>query len=248
MDAMAGHVVESLRQARHVVVLTGAGVSAESGLPTFRDALTGLWARYRAEELATPEAFERNPGLVWSWYRMRREAALHAAPNPAHVALARLETLVPRLTLITQNVDGLHRRAGSRGVVELHGDITRVRCSREGTPVETWEESETGDPPRCEQCGAFLRPDVVWFGESLPENGLRLAWSAAGECDLFLSVGTSNLVEPAASLPWTAAGSGATVAVVNTSMVGQRGGPGIHHLCGKAAEVLPGLLEAAWPA
>jgi NAD-dependent deacetylase len=248
MDAMAGHVVESLRQARHVVVLTGAGVSAESGLPTFRDALTGLWARYRPEELATPEAFERNPGLVWSWYRMRREAALRAAPNPAHIALARLETLVPRLTLITQNVDGLHRRAGSRGVVELHGDITRVRCSREGTPVETWEEPDTGDPPRCEQCGAFLRPDVVWFGGSLPENGLRLAWSAAGECDLFLSVGTSNLVEPAASLPWTAAGSGATVAVVNTSMVGQRGGPGIHHLCGKAAEVLPGLLEVAWPA
>jgi NAD-dependent deacetylase len=248
MDAMAGHVVESLRQARHVVVLTGAGVSADSGLPTFRDALTGLWARYRPEELATPEAFERNPGLVWAWYRMRRETALRAAPNPAHLALARLETLVPRLTLITQNVDGLHRRAGSRGVVELHGDITRVRCSREGTPVETWEEPDTGDPPLCAQCGAFLRPDVVWFGESLPENGLRLAWSAAGECDFFLSVGTSNLVEPAASLPWTAAGSGATVAVVNTSMVGQRGGPGIHHLCGKAAEVLPGLLEVAWPA
>jgi NAD-dependent deacetylase len=241
-------LIECLRTAQRVAVLTGAGVSAESGLPTFRDALTGLWARHRPEELASPEGFERNPGLVWGWYRMRREAALRAAPNPAHHALARLEAMVPRLTLITQNVDGLHRRAGSRDVVELHGDITRVRCSREGTPVETWEEPDTGDPPRCEQCGAFLRPDVVWFGESLPENGLRLAWSAAGECDLFLSVGTSNLVEPAAALPWTAAGSGATVAVVNTSMVGQRGAPGIHHLCGKAAEVLPGLLEVAWPA
>jgi NAD-dependent deacetylase len=248
MREFPSELIERLRAAQRVAVLTGAGVSAESGLPTFRDALTGLWARYRPEELATPEAFERNPGLVWGWYRMRRETALRAAPNPAHVALARLERLVPRLTLITQNVDGLHRRAGSSGTVELHGDITRVRCSREGTPVEAWEEPESGDPPRCEQCGAFLRPDVVWFGESLPENGLRLARSAAGECDLFLSVGTSNLVEPAASLPWTAARSGATVAVVNTSMVGQRVGPGIHHLSGKAAEVLPGLLEAAWPA
>jgi NAD-dependent deacetylase len=241
-------LIERLRTAQRVAVLTGAGVSAESGLPTFRDALTGLWARHRPEELASPEGFERNPGLVWGWYRMRREAALRAAPNPAHHALARLEAMVPRLTLITQNVDGLHRRAGSRGVVELHGDITRVRCSREGTPVETWEEQDTGDPPRCEHCGAFLRPDVVWFGESLPEDGLRLARGAANECDLFLSVGTSNLVEPAASLPWTAARAGATVAVVNTSMLGQRVGPGIHHLSGRAAEVVPDLLEAAWPA
>src|ERR687896_2292067 len=134
MDAMAGHVVESLRRARHVVVLTGAGVSAESGLPTFRDALTGLWAQHRPEDLATPEAFERNPALVWGWYRMRREAALRAEPNPAHVALAQLESRVPRFTLITQNVDGLHRRAGSRTIVELHGDLTRARCSSEGSP------------------------------------------------------------------------------------------------------------------
>jgi NAD-dependent deacetylase len=248
MREFRSELIERLRAAQRVAVLTGAGVSAESGLPTFRDALTGLRARYRPEDLATPEAFARDPGLVWGWYRMRRETALRAAPNPAHVALARLENLVPRLTLITQNVDGLHRRAGSRGVVELHGDITRVRCSREGTPVEGWEEPESGEPPRCDQCGAFLRPDVVWFGESLPENGLRLARSAAGDCDFFLSVGTSNLVEPAAALPWSAARSGAMVAVVNTSMTGQRSGPGIHHLDGKAAEVLPGLLKAAWPA
>jgi NAD-dependent deacetylase len=223
-------------------------VSAESGLPTFRDALTGHWARHRPEDLATPEAFGRNPALVWGWYRMRREAALAAEPNAAHHALARLQYLVPRFTLITQNVDGLHRRAGSRDVVELHGDITRVRCSREGTLVQRWEEPEDGgEPPRCDRCGAYLRPDVVWFGESLPEQALRGAWAAAQECDVFLSVGTSNLVEPAASLPWLAAAQGAAVVVINTSMEGQRSGPGIHHLAGAAGRVLPGLVAAAWP-
>ncbi|CAN5868671.1 NAD-dependent deacylase [soil metagenome] len=231
-----------------MAVLTGAGVSAESGLPTFRDALTGLWARYRPEDLATPEAFERDPALVWDWYRMRREGVRRAEPNRAHVALARLEDLVPRLTLITQNVDGLHRRAGSRTVVELHGDITRVRCSREGAAVAWWDEPPPGgEPPRCAGCGAYLRPDVVWFGEALPEESLQRARGAARECDLFLAVGTSNLVEPAASLPWLAAAGGAVVAVVNTAMEGQRGGAGIHHLTGPAGDVLPRLLELAWP-
>jgi NAD-dependent deacetylase len=246
---MTDHLAESLRRARHVAVLTGAGVSAESGLPTFRDALTGHWARHRPEDLATPEAFERNPAMVWSWYRMRREAALRAEPNPAHVALARLETLVPRFTLITQNVDGLHRRAGSRSVVELHGDITRARCSSEGSPAERWEEpAEGGEPPRCEGCGAFLRPDVVWFGESVPEKALHRAWGAVYDCDVFLTVGTSNLVEPAASLPWIAAAQGSLVVVINTSMEGQRSGVGIHHLTGPAGEVLPRLVEEAWAA
>ena len=241
-------LAERLRQARHVVVMTGAGVSAESGLPTFRDALTGLWARYRPEDLATPEAFERNPSLVWGWYRMRREAALGAEPNAAHLALARLEGLVPRFTLITQNVDGLHRRAGSRNLVELHGDLTRARCSRDGSAAERWEEpAEGAGPPRCDRCGAYLRPDVVWFGEALPEEALRRAWAAAEECDVFLSVGTSNLVEPAASLPWIAAGWGAAVGVINTSMEGQRSGAGIHHLVGPAGRVLPELIDGAWP-
>lgn len=245
---MDDHLIESLRRARNVAVLTGAGVSAESGLATFRDALTGLWARYRPEDLATPEAFERDPALVWNWYRMRREGVLRAEPNRAHLALARLEDLVPRLTLITQNVDGLHRRAGSRTVVELHGDITRVRCSREGTDISEWVEPEPGgDPPVCAGCGAFLRPDVVWFGEALPEKALHRAWAAVYDCDLFLAVGTSNLVEPAASLPWLAAAQGAIVAVVNTTMDGQRAGTGIHHLHGPAGEVLPRLLEQAWP-
>jgi NAD-dependent deacetylase len=229
-------------------VLTGAGVSAESGLPTFRDALSGLWAKHRPEDLATPEAFERDPATVWAWYRMRREAALAAEPNPAHLALARLETLVPRFTLITQNVDGLHRRAGSVNVVELHGDLTRARCSREGGTVERWEESADGaGPPRCKSCGAYLRPDVVWFGEQLPEKALTQAWAAVYDCDVFLAVGTSNLVEPAASLPWLAAAQGAAVGVINTSMEGQRSGAGIHHLPGPAGAVLPELVRDAWP-
>jgi NAD-dependent deacetylase len=248
LDPMDDHLVDSLRRAHRVVVLTGAGVSAESGLPTFREALTGHWAKHRPEDLATPEAFERHPGMVWDWYRMRRESALRAAPNPAHLALARLEELVPRFTLITQNVDGLHRRAGSRTIIELHGDLTRARCSLEGTVVERWEEPEPGgDPPACDGCGAFLRPDVVWFGEPLPEKMLHRAWASVYDCDVFLSIGTSNLVEPAASLPWLAAAQGASVGVINTTMKGQRSGVGIHHLEGPAGEVLPGLVEAAWP-
>jgi NAD-dependent deacetylase len=245
---MNAELAESLRRARHVAVLTGAGVSAESGLPTFRDALTGHWAKHRPEDLATPEAFERNPGMVWAWYRMRREAALAAEPNPAHLALARLESLVPKLTLITQNVDGLHRRAGSRNVVELHGDLTRARCSIEGAVAERWTEPENGgEPPACGKCGAYLRPDVVWFGESLPDEALHRAWAAVYDCDVFLSVGTSNLVEPAASLPWLAAAQGAIVGVINTSMEGQRSGVGIHQLTGRAGQVLPELVGAVWP-
>jgi NAD-dependent deacetylase len=248
LEALIEPLLQDLRRARHVAVLTGAGVSAESGLPTFRDALTGHWAKHRPEDLATPEAFERNPALVWEWYRMRRDGALRAEPNPAHLALARLEDLAPRVTLITQNVDGLHRRASSRAVIELHGNITRVRCSREGTRAESWLEPPSGSPPpRCSRCGAYLRPDVVWFGEPLPQDALHRAWAAAQDCDVFLTVGTSNLVEPAASLPWLAADHGATVVVVNTAMEGQRQGVGIHHLTGAAGQLLPRLIEAAWP-
>lgn len=239
-------LVARLRDARHVAVLTGAGASAESGIPTFRDALTGLWATFRAEDLATPEAFARQPAVVWAWYRERRQRVLAARPNPGHLALARLERLVPRLTLATQNVDRLHQRAGSSRVLELHGNIVTARCSRDGTRYEAWEEVEAGPPP-CPACGAPLRPDVVWFGEPLPADVLQQAMDAASQCDVFLSVGTSNLVEPAASLPWLAAGAGATVVVVNPDARGQRAGPGIHHLTGAAGTILPALLAAAWP-
>jgi NAD-dependent deacetylase len=177
---------------------------------------------------------------------MRRELVAGIEPNPGHRALRVLEEYVPDFALITQNVDGLHQRAGSSRVIELHGSLARARCSRENTIVESWVE--TGEaPPRCQGCGALLRPDVVWFGELLPPEALRAAERAARNCDLFLSIGTSNLVEPAASLPWRAAAGGAEVVVINVTMEGQRSGPGIHHLTGPAGEVLPALLRAAWP-
>jgi len=238
-------VIEALRAARHVAVLTGAGISAESGIPTFREALTGLWATYDAEELATAEGFARQPRVVWQWYESRRAAIRAAQPNAGHRALAALADLVPRLTLVTQNVDGLHRRAGSPDVIELHGNILRSRCSREGIVMEAGSTSES--PPPCARCGAPLRPDVVWFGEILPAAALVAAEAAAAACDVFLSVGTSNIVYPAAGLPWSAAARGAPVLVVNTTAEGQPRGPNIHFALGPAGAVLPALLAAAWP-
>ena len=163
-------LLQRLAAAKSVTVLTGAGVSAESGVPTFRDAQTGLWAKFSPEELATPRAFRRNPRLVWEWYEWRRKLVAGAKPNPAHLALAEMENLFLRFHLITQNVDGLHQRAGSRNVIELHGNITRTKCSEEGTIVSSWKD--TGDvPPKCPACGGLLRPDVVWFEEPMPEAG-----------------------------------------------------------------------------
>lgn len=239
-------LLERLRAAEHVVALTGAGISAESGLPTFREQQTGLWARYRPEELATPEAFARQPELVWQWYEWRRSLVAAAEPNAGHLALVALERQAPRFTLITQNVDGLHERAGSRDVVELHGRITRSKCSAEDRIVDAWPE--TNDvPPRCPSCGAPLRPDVVWFGEPLPEEALRRAVDAASDCDVFLSIGTSGVVFPAASLLPLAARTGAAVAVINTRPQEGAPVPGAFSLLGPAAAMLPALLEAAWP-
>lgn len=208
-------LLATLRDARSVAVLTGSGISAESGVPTFRGAQTGLWARFDPEELATPEAFERDPRLVWEWYSWRRRLVEKATPNPAHTALVELERRVPQFVLITQNVDGLHRRAGSQNVVELHGNIHRSKCSREGVELEPSEEDE-GVPPCCPRCGAFLRPDVVWFGEMLPTEALTKAFDAGRMCDVFLSIGTSGVVQPAASLPLEALRSGTMLIKVNT--------------------------------
>jgi NAD-dependent deacetylase len=226
-------------------VLTGAGVSAESGIPTFREAQSGLWARYNPEDLATPRAFQRNPQLVWEWYGWRRQMVLQAEPNPAHLALAELERSVPHFTLITQNVDNLHQRAGSRNVLQLHGSIVRARCTARETLFETWEETAE-IPPRCPECGAYLRPDVVWFGEPLPEPVLTQAWEEAGRCNLLLVVGTSALVHPAASLPLAALRAGATVVEINpdttplSSMV--------HYvLRGPAGQILPSLVQKSFP-
>lgn len=185
--------IAAIRNARpqRVVVFTGAGVSADSGIPTFRGA-GGLWNQYRAEDLATPEAFARDPRLVWEWYDWRRRLILDVRPNAAHDAIARLANA----KVVTQNVDGLHARAGSRNVIELHGNIFRVRCSR-CTRDEMHEAAFDALPPRCD-CGALLRPGVVWFGEALPETAVTAAVESIRECDLLLVIGTSGVVYPAA--------------------------------------------------
>jgi NAD-dependent deacetylase len=207
-------LIRKLASANSVAVLTGAGVSAESGVPTFRDAQTGLWAKFKPEELATPTAFRRNPKLVWEWYAWRRKIVADVLPNPAHRTLAEMEKLFPQFHLITQNVDGLHQRAGSRNVIELHGNITRTKCFDEGTIVSSWKE--TGDvPPKCPNCGGLLRPDVVWFEEPMPEKEMELALRASTTCEIFFSIGTSTVVYPAASLPFEALRSGATVVEIN---------------------------------
>jgi NAD-dependent deacetylase len=231
-----------LLEARRVCVLTGAGISAESGIPTFRDALTGLWSKFRPEELATPEAFERNPKLVWEWYASRRERVAQAQPNAGHRALVELEKRVSEFTLVTQNVDGLHARAGTRNLVELHGNIDRIRCFGCGRLLDE-STMRTGVPPTCARCGAFARPDVVWFGERLPEGALKAAYAAAQGCEVFLSVGTSTVVEPAASLPFLALEAGAKVIEVNPTRT-PLSSQATYWLEGAAGTVLPGMLPA----
>jgi NAD-dependent deacetylase len=238
--AFDAELIAALRDARFVAALTGAGVSAESGLSTFRDAQTGLWARFDPRELATPSAFARNPKLVWDWYAWRRECVAAAQPNAGHFALAELERRAPDFLLITQNVDGLHQRAGSRKLVELHGSIARVKCSREGTLVERWA-APPDDVPRCAHCGAPLRPDVVWFEEMLPERALAAAEDAARRCDVLLVVGTSAEVYPAASLPALAQRSGATVVEINPNATALSA-TADHVLRGAAGAVLPALV------
>jgi NAD-dependent deacetylase len=236
----------AIARARSVAVLTGAGVSAESGVPTFRDAQTGLWAQFDPQKLATPDAFRRNPKLVWDWYAWRRKLVAKAEPNAGHRALAVLEGRVSDFVLITQNVDGLHRRAGSRNVVELHGNIGRVKCSRENTIVEHW--TEVGDEvPRCAGCGALLRPDVVWFEEILPPDALQAAEDAARRCQILLVVGTSAEVYPAAALPYYAKSAGATIVEINPNPT-PLSDVADYVLRDPAGAVLPALVAAAWPA
>lgn len=196
-----------------VVVLTGAGVSAESGIPTFRGS-DGLWKRYRAEQLATPEAFARDPKLVWEWYDYRRRIISSSKPNPAHFAIAKLDGFFSNFQLITQNVDGLHIAAGSKRVIELHGNIFRVRCLAEGRVFENREVPLKQIPPTC-SCGSILRPDVVWFGEAIPSDALQKAFEASRDSFLMIVVGTSGVVQPAASMPLLAKQSGAFVVEIN---------------------------------
>lgn len=230
---------EFLAAVRRVVVLTGAGISAESGVPTFRGQ-DGLWKSCRAESLATPEAFERDPAFVWEWYDWRRGLIAPAEPNAGHRVLAGWEGLFDDFAVITQNVDGLHAKAGSRAVVELHGSIWKLRCTREGTVVETRETPLPRLPPVCPECGALLRPHVVWFGESLDPAVLDRAFGLSGACQAMIVVGTSAVVQPAASLPAAAARAGAKVIEINvepTPLTPQAD----YFFPGKAGEILPRL-------
>ncbi|MEY2689340.1 MAG: hypothetical protein RL375_3539 [Pseudomonadota bacterium] len=247
--AAMDQVASLLRQARHVVAFTGAGVSAESGVPTFRDALTGLWARFDPTELATATTYKADPELVWGWYEWRRQLLLRAQPNPAHLALAELAHRVERLTLVTQNVDDLHERAGSTDVIHLHGSMFAPRCfdcaAPHTLPPGLPDEPEGGRrlaPPRCTGCGGPIRPGVVWFNEALPRQAWAAAETAASSCDVFLSIGTSGLVYPAASLPRLAAGHQAQVVIVNPD-AGTPQREGGLALAGAAGAVLPAVVR-----
>jgi len=237
-------LIQRLRATERLAVLTGAGVSQESGLRTFRDSQDGLWAKYKPTDLASPEAFARDPKLVWDWYAWRREAIKGVRPNRGHYALVKMESKITGFTLITQNVDGLHRFAGSKNIHELHGNIQRVRCSVCGTFADEWdEESET--VPTCKKCDGLLRPDVVWFGEALPRAELESAVLAARSCEIFFSIGTSGVVQPAASLAHAARNKGALVVEINaeettlTSKVD-------YFIQGKSGEILPELVKQVW--
>ncbi|MBL8176784.1 MAG: NAD-dependent deacylase [Bryobacterales bacterium] len=229
-----------IRRATRVAVLTGAGISAESGIPTFRDN-NGLWRNFRAEDLATPQAFARDPRLVWEWYNWRRSLIAQAEPNAGHQALVALEQTKPGFTLITQNVDGLHARAGSRDPLLLHGDIWTLRCTRCGVAVEDHRANLDPLPPVC-GCGAMQRPGVVWFGESLPAEVWRKAEQAARSAEVLLVVGTSALVYPAAGLIQVAQQAGAKTIEVNAAETPVSGQVDCS-LRGRSGEILPRLLE-----
>lgn len=244
-------LITLLAGAKHVAILTGAGISAESGVPTFREAQTGLWERYNPEELATPRAFIGNPKLVWEWYAWRRQLIAEVEPNPAHYALAEMAKHAPKLTLITQNIDSLHQRAGSKGVIELHGNISRTKCFDCGMKLFDQQELELDLVnvqmiPRCDYCGGLLRPDVVWFGETLPVDALNHAYDASRSCDLFFSIGTSALVHPAAALPMQAISQGIPTVEINIQSTPLTGTI-TFVLNGPAGEVLPELVDRTWP-
>jgi NAD-dependent deacetylase len=224
---------------RSIVVLTGAGVSAESGIPTFRGP-GGLWREHRAEDLATPEAFARVPRLVWEWYDWRRRIVANAQPNPAHLAIARLEQRTPQFTLVTQNVDGLHHAAGSRNVVTLHGDLWTLRCVDCGAERQDRTTPLPELPPRC-RCGGLERPGVVWFGEALPEGAIEAAYAAVEAAELVLIAGTSGVVWPAAGLAEAALRDAKPVIVVDPNPEAWEGRALV--LQGRAGEVLPQLTS-----
>ena len=243
MDRELASLRDALMKAKRVAVLTGAGISAESGVPTFRGA-DGLWRNHDVMELATPEAFSRDPKLVWEFYNWRRRLISGLTFNPAHKALAELESKVPHFTLISQNVDGLHGKAGSRNLLEIHGNLWKVRCLQ-CHRVHVDESPDMGPLPRCEKCGGLLRPHVVWFGESLDSNLLQQAVQAARTAEVMLVIGTSAVVQPAASLALEAKDAGALVAEINLERTPHSDRLDFS-LLGKAGEIVPRLVEN-WP-
>lgn len=248
-DHLIKQAAELIQQADTVTILTGAGVSKESGVPTFRDALEGLWEQYDPQDLATPQAFIANPKLVWDWYEWRRKLASEVAPNDGHIALAKLQDIKSNLHIITQNVDDLHEQAGSQNVVHLHGNIATHKCfdNCQGSPtlidIATIFYEEHDGPPICPDCGANVRPNVVWFGESLPRYELTKAMKYSQNCNIMLVVGTSGMVSPASELPLMAKQRGAKIIEVNPDR------SAITHytdikLDGASGEILPKVIEA----
>lgn len=248
MNDLLKQAGQCLRDAQRVAILTGAGISAESGIPTFRNALTGLWAKFNPADLATPEAFFRNPERVSRWYDERRCQVAQCHPNPGHLALARLQTYMvgqgKTFTLITQNVDRLHHTAGSTGVIELHGSLWVWRCVTCGNEAEERGPAFDFYPPRC-ACGGFRRPGVVWFGEMLPAEVLATAETAVEACDLFMSIGTSAEVYPAAGLIGQALRAKTKVLEVNPEETPFSGRVD-WFIRGKSGQVLPRVVEEAF--
>jgi len=229
-----------LKNAKKVAILTGAGISAESGVPTFRGD-DGIWKKFKAEELATVDAFMSNPKLVWEWYLWRRQIMSEVGPNPAHKALVEMEKLYNDFSLITQNVDGLHKMAGSKNIYEVHGNISLNKCLDCSLPYDGEISLEGGELPHC-SCGGKIRPDVVWFGEMLPADTISKAFAASERAELFFSIGTSALVHPAASLPMTAKQNGAYLVEVNLdpTPLSDYADYTIH---GPAGEIMPEIVD-----
>jgi NAD-dependent deacetylase len=242
-------VAQILNASQRLIVLTGAGISKESGIPTFRDALEGLWANYDPAKLATPRGFKSDPKLVWDWYDYRRGLLGQAQPNPGHVAIAKLQELLPQCIVITQNIDGLHQAGGSRDVIELHGNIKRNKCfaNCQGTPtyidVDSFEWDREKGPPICPYCGDYVRPDVVWFEELLPPEALERSLALTKKADVMLVVGTSGVVHPAASLPYRTAQYGGIVIEVNPELT-ELSLISKWHLEGPSGAILPGVIAA----
>jgi len=247
-------LIEKLQNTQHLVILTGAGVSAESGIATFRDALTGLWGNYDAESLASEFGFLADPALVWGWYEWRRSRVLRAKPNSAHHTIAQLAKQLPKLTLITQNVDDLHERAGSSNVLHLHGSLHQPRCliceepytfPDEAFPGNAIDQKSRIKPPRCHLCDGPIRPGVVWFGERLPAKTWQQAQEACHHCDLMMVIGTSGVVWPVAQLPYLADQEGISIVQINP-VITSLNAIATYNLHGKAGEILPQLYAAAF--